>query len=645
MKRLHALSLTALTASLLFAIPLSAQQTVSTASELKKIADIGNLPSYPDGPERQFSSYDTTGGNDDGFSGKYSFIRKNPDGSSVIFEAKGNGVINRIWTPTPNDDTLDFYFGDRQKPGFSIRFSDLFSGKVFPFVAPLCGNQVGGYFCYVPIPYHNGCKIVFRGKKMQFYQIQYRSYPANRPVEDFNPHPGPEESALLKSIAASWAQNGGGIGSVYTQQPSGILHTDTLLVPGHSITLAQPDHGGRILGIRLGPAAPLGGLHKQVDLKITWDGAAEPAVYAPVADFFGFAFGKPSMQSLLMGAAGDTAYCYFPMPFDHSARIELIYRALPGQAADPIRIKADVFLAAKPRDPQTEGRFYAYWNKDIRPPEGHPHVFLQGKGKGHYVGTILQAQGLRPGMTLFFEGDDTTAIDGIPTLHGTGSEDYFNGGWYALLDRWDRKMSLPLHGALDYSLPYSRTGGYRLFLGDKLSFSKSIYHAIEHGPEGNAFPVDYTSVALYYANAPLAVNPQPANGQTAVFLPDTLMLYPQLMSFNFAGAVTVDGSRFTAPHGGRMRIDLSELPHGHYKLYADTETEPQGAEITCWQRQTAMSGPISFYSSGKRSQPRFYLCDLQLDDFRNTVTLAFKQDDTRNRIRINRLILIRQKEE
>ena len=56
-------------------------------------------------------------------------------------------------------------------------------------------------------------------------------------------------------------------------------------------------------------------------------------------------------------------------------------------------------------------------------------------------------------MTLFFEGDDSTYVDNKMRLHGTGSEDYYNGGWYALLDRWDRGNSLPLHGCLDYSLP------------------------------------------------------------------------------------------------------------------------------------------------------------------------------------------------
>ncbi len=30
-------------------------------------------------------------------------------------------------------------------------------------------------------------------------------------------------------------------------------------------------------------------------------------------------------------------------------------------------------------------------------------------------------------------------------LHGTGSENYYNGGWYAVLERWNRGNSLPIH--------------------------------------------------------------------------------------------------------------------------------------------------------------------------------------------------------
>ena len=574
------------TAAILFAAPAAygQQKQVTLNSELQRLCDITQLPKYISGSyEAQRSSYDTTGGNDDGFSGRYSFVRKNSDGTLVIFEAKGKGVINRIWTATPNDDTLDFYFDGKDKPAYSIRFSDLFSGRVFPFVGPLCGQQLGGNFCYLPIPFQNGCKIVSRGKLMQFYQIQYRHYPDDYAVKTFDPNLGAAERATLEKIKKLWGYQGRTVSSFY-QGKTEIVRTDATLNPGQAITLFDLYKGGRIVGLEI-EATDI----KQIDLKITWDNEQNPAVHAPLADFFGYAFGSPSMQSLLLGWANGKNYCYFPMPFDRAAKIELIDRA--GAGSTPKTIIAKVFYADAKRDPLTEGKFYACWSSDLNVAKGKPHVFLTVKGKGHYVGSILQAQGLNPGMTTFFEGDDSTSVDGVMRIHGTGSEDYFNGGWYALMDRWDTRMSLPLHGALDYSLPFSRTGGYRLYLNDKISFSKSIFQSIEHGPQGNAVPANYISMALYYSDTPVAMAIKPSAQLTKSYMPDTLMLYPQLMSFSVWGDISIkpgfSAYVFTAANEARLRISLSELPYGRYKLYAAVKKDQLGADIAIWQRQTA----------------------------------------------------------
>jgi len=620
----------------------SAQKSsVNVTSELESMTTISNLPKYTDAVVKQFSSYDTTGNNDDGFSGKYSFIRKNPDSSLVIFEDKGAGVINRIWTPTPTSDTLDFYFDGSKKPSYSIKFSDLFSGKIYPFNLPLCGNQVGGYFCYFPIPYKNGCKVVFRGKKLEFYQIQYRNFGKNANVKTFNPNLSASEKAAFEKLSSSWTA----IKENILSSP-GIetIAVDKILSPGQSLSLVSLSKPGRFLGFEIENAKQFEGLEKLIDIKITWDDEGQPSAYLPLADFFGYAFSKISMQSLLSGTANNINYNYFPMPFEKNAKVELIYRkGISNRHAEPLTIKARWYFSPLPHDPETEGKFYTFWNSDKNAALGKPHVFLQGAGRGHYVGTILQAQGLNPGMTLFFEGDDYTAIDGKMTMHGTGSEDYFNGGWYALLDRWDRKMSLPLHGSLDYSLPFSRTGGYRLFLADKMPFQKSILHTIEHGPEQNNKPADYTSVAFYYAERAISTSPLPDVKNTTVFVPDTMMIYPQLMNLSFNGQANIDGNNFIGKNGAQIRVDLQEIPNGKYKLYADLETAADGAEITFWQRQTKISEPISFYSTQKEVKKKMFLCDLDINEFRNTVTLHFKNDKAKNRVNIGRLILVKSK--
>ncbi|MFC6101904.1 glycoside hydrolase family 172 protein [Olivibacter domesticus] len=621
---------------LLLILGYAQQKKINIVTELDKLHDIKDLPSYSQATVGQFSSYDRTGGNDDGFSGKYSYIKRNVDSTLVLFEAKGNGVINRIWTPTPTNDTLDFYFGNSEKANFSISFQDLFSGKVYPFVNPLCGNEIGGYYSYVPIPYAKGCKIILRGKKLQFYQIQYNTYPNNMQVENFRLPFDEQAKNALKQVEAKWKQ-------VKTELTQSIKHItiDTLLSPGETVKLVDFQQGGRIIGFELSPSDAFEGLNKQIDLLATWDNETMPAINAPVADFFGYAFGKTSMQSLLLGSSNGVNYCYFPMPFDRRAEIALRYRT-SNLSTKPVRVKAEIYVNHEKRKPRTEGKFYAFWHDNQHAALGKPHVFLEGKGKGHYVGTLLQAQGLDPGMTLFFEGDDVTEIDGEMRLHGTGSEDYFNGGWYALLDRWDRKMSLPLHGSLDYSLPYARTGGYRLFLTDKMPFTKEILHTIEHGPERNNKPVNYTSLALYYADAAIAKQTQePSNLVTSVYLPDTMMVYPQLMRYSIGGQVKINGNEWQFTNGGQLKVDLSTLPRGRYKLFADLERIPEGAEFTIWQRQKQVSDTLSAHASVAKKEAFHYLCNIDLDDFKDAITFHVGDSSVKNVLKIERLILVR----
>jgi hypothetical protein len=99
----------------LFAISLfSIHSFVSSAQDYKneilKLARIDLLPQFQeDIISKQVSSYDTTGLNNDGFSGTFSFIREE-NGAQVIAEMKGPGIIHRIWTPTPSSDTIQFFF-------------------------------------------------------------------------------------------------------------------------------------------------------------------------------------------------------------------------------------------------------------------------------------------------------------------------------------------------------------------------------------------------------------------------------------------------------------------------------------------------------------------------------------------------------
>ena len=298
-----------------------------------------------------------------------------------------------------------------------------------------------------------------------------------------------------------------------------------------------------------------------------------------------------------------------------------------------------------------EGKFYANWNRENPVPLHQPHTMLNISGKGHFVGTVLQAQGLKPGMTTFFEGDDSTVVDGELRMHGTGSEDFFNGGWYALLDRWDAAMSLPLSGALTYSVALCQTGGYRLFINDKISFEKSFYHSIEHGPEHNEVSSDYTSVSFYYCNKPGKQNSMPTAANTGLFTPDTMVLYPQLLNAAFDGDIAIK-TRWAFPTNGLtfyytiddnavIRMSLRDIPPGNYRVYLDYIKSPEAGRFSIWQRQTQLTDWIDGHSDKIERVEMQDITSLAITPLDNTLSFRFSTSGQLNQFILNRIILAR----
>ena len=109
------------------------------------------------------------------------------------------------------------------------------------------------------------------------------------------------------------------------------------------------------------------------------------------------------------------------------------------------------------------------------------YVFLEATGRGHFVGVthaVLQNQD-----GWFGEGDDMIFIDGdtLPTINGTGTEDYYNGAW----DFGGQPFAYLHNGAPVIIDPHERIGGryclYRWHIESPITFEKSIKVTIEHG--------------------------------------------------------------------------------------------------------------------------------------------------------------------
>ena len=610
---------------------------VDVVTELRALERVDLLPRYRTGSiVAQISSYDTTGGNDDGFDGTYSSIRREGD-ARVLAELKGPGVVERIWTPTPTERMVAFYVDGESTPRLRLPFVDLFSGKRAPFLRPVVGNEVGGYYAYFPIPYARSLKIVYEGDDIRFHQIQYRTLPAGTRVTSLRLPLSPDAQAELARVGKAWSRPG--------RRPfddTGVRASERAfdVAPGDSAELFRMERGGRIVGIELErPAgAPLRG--PGVLIEARWDGETGPAILSPANDFFGYAFGRPAAQSVLLGSDDGRDYVYLPMPFDRSAVISLrVLASEPG----PARGTARVFTTDEARDPDAEGRLYATWRRERDPAEGEPWLLLEARGRGHQVGTLLQAQGLEPGMTAFFEGDDVTTVDGEMRLHGTGSEDYFNGGWYAILDRWDRGMSLPLHGALDYSLPLSRTGGYRFYMADKVSFERGIRQTIEHGPEGNEVRVDYTSVAFHYGDTPPTASMDPAKAPPPPTPPTTHVFYPQLLELSLGGGTSISyvggALEVRAEREGLVRFDVSALAPGRYRVRLSYRRGPDSGSFSVWRRQTLLSDWTDARADAEERVEGADVGEIELTPQARSITVRTRSVDGRTALRIDRLIL------
>lgn len=329
---------------------------------IERLSRLDFLPRFHDSVRiGMVSSYDRSGGNDDGFSGKYSVIRREEAGL-VIAELQGPGIIYRMWTPTPTDDIVEFYFDGEAAPRLHLKFSDLFSGATAPFLRPVAGSGLGGYYSYVPIPYERSCKIVIKAARFHFYQINYAAYPESAGIRTFRWPQAELDRSHLARAQQVFEAAGADISS-HVVAPGSRIRKQAFrgeLRPGGKLTLVEIKKPGRIAGLRIGPARALGGKTRDVLIRFFWDGSATPAIEVPVGDLFGYGWGQPSMQSLFAGTRDDVNYFYLPAPFSRSAKIELLSQS--NRVTDHLAIEGEVLWTDEGRRAD-EGRLYAHWRR------------------------------------------------------------------------------------------------------------------------------------------------------------------------------------------------------------------------------------------------------------------------------------------
>jgi len=169
---------------------------------------------------------------------------------------------------------------------------------------------------------------------------------------------------------------------------------------------------------------------QHVRIEMYWDSSKTPAVSAPIGDFFGLGLGKSKAykNELFSNPEGRSFNFNIPMPFKKSAKIVLVN----GSSSHAL-VWYDINYTLE-KVPEDAMYFHAYWNHVPKTTLGNDYEILPTiHGKGRFIGSnisVISDSLLR--NTWFGEGEVKVYLDGdnkLPSLAGTGTEDYIGSGW------------------------------------------------------------------------------------------------------------------------------------------------------------------------------------------------------------------------
>lgn len=285
----------------------------------------------------------------------------------------------------------------------------------------------------------------------------------------------------------------------------GLTRTDTVDVGdtadesahGYAIT-GQTWQGDRVFAYPL-DAGQLARLHtaqqllQGLRLRITFDG--KRTVDSPAGEFFGSGFAVAPVRSLFSGIdpATHSFTAWWPMPYRHDAKVELYN-------GSPLAVTAgDAQVTSARRAMGHEGYFGAQ-SRAGTTENGKDWTYLQATGQGRFVGVSASMRG--PDSRAFLEGDERVYTDGSrsPQIHGTGTEDFYQSGWYFNRDTYTEPFNGdPAHltATTGCAADSDCTGAYRLMIGDAVPFGSAITFGIEHGP-GDDVAANYSTTAFWY---------------------------------------------------------------------------------------------------------------------------------------------------
>ncbi len=205
------------------------------------------------------------------------------------------------------------------------------------------------------------------------------------------------------------------------------------LAAGETYVMAHGEGVGTVrrLWVTISDRSPA--LLRGLVLRMYWDDAEAPAVEAPLGDFFGVALGRNAAfeNAWFDNPEGRSFNCRLPMPFRSGFRITVTNES----PVDLPMFFYDVNYTLGDSHGSDAGYFHAYFHRD------NPTTLRQDfqilpriHGRGRYLGATLGAiaDTARYDTSWWGEGEVKVYLDGdtvLPTLCGTGTEDYIATGW------------------------------------------------------------------------------------------------------------------------------------------------------------------------------------------------------------------------
>ncbi|ORW05967.1 hypothetical protein AWC14_26145 [Mycobacterium kyorinense] len=460
----------------------------------------------------QVSSFDRSGGDFDISTGN-----KNGSGGClasggagcVIAEDRGAGEVDSIWFTRDGGNVRALGTIRIELDGQTAVDAPLQSvvdgGLGAPFVWPLVANAAqspGGVYVKVPMPYRESMRISV-ASNLEYYHVDYRHFSTADGVATFS-----RSDTALDVLAMLRAA------STADPKPAApaAAHIDRVveLPAGDGLTIAEAPGPGSISALHLWLPGPTDQLLTGLRLRIEFDG--QTLVDSPLGEFFGAGLGANDVRSLMFAAIPQpggplSLSAWWPMPFARSAHVALV-----NTTGNPVAgIDSDVVITPDPQwaPALASGRAGYFTARSHAGPTilGQDWLFADENGHGKFVGVSHTIRGSRiktafsDDAPYFLEGAERVYTDGAasPQWYGTGTEDFYEGGWYF---KNGTHFSDPLTGQPDQR---TAAGGcadycvaaYRLMLAEAIDYHSAIRFGIEHGKRNMVQP-DYSSTAFLY---------------------------------------------------------------------------------------------------------------------------------------------------